>query len=823
MIFLLHFARLFVPLQREVTEKGIKMRRITTILGLSLLFYSGSLRAEENALTLHYDRPADFFEEALVIGNGRLGAIVYGGTQQDRLELNDITFWTGEPRRKVFNPDAHKALPGVREALFREDYKTAEERMLKMQGNRSEQYQPLGELVLDYGDQAGIEGYSRWLDLTDATAHNTYLRGGKRVSTDYFVSSPDSAIVVRLRAQSPITVRLRYKTKQPATITATDDRLTIDGYGAYHSVIKRYAVNSQTHFFDPDRGIHFRTIVRVVPKNGTLSRASDGDLLLKDCTEALVLVVNATSFNGYDKDPVAEGLPYKEIANRCMNRASAKSYGKLLKAHIRDYQHFFGRVLLDLGKTDPAIAALPTDKQLLRYTDRREPNPDLEELYFQFGRYLLISCSRTPAIPANLQGLWNRSMLPPWCSNYTTNINMEENYWAAEVTNLSEMHHSLLTFIEALAQKGVETARAYYGVEEGWCMNHNSDIWAMTNPVNGAISYSIWPMGGAWVSTHIWEHYLFTGDKDFLRRYYPCLRGAAQFCLGWLVEKDGVLLTAPSTSPENNYETDSGYRGAGFYGGSADIGMIRECITDALEAAKVLGTDADLQARIQQTLPRLMPYKIDKDGKLQEWYHQWRDQEPTHRHQSHLFGLYPGHHINLKETPDLARACARTLEIRGMETTGWSAGWRVNLFARLRDEDRSYGMLQKLIRYISPDDYRGEDARRGGGTYPNFLDAHAPFQIDGNFGGCAGIAEMLIQSGGNEIHLLPCLPPAWADGRFSGLCARGGFVIDLEWRQGRVTALSIYSRKGGSTTLHFNGRQENVTLKAGQRRTIKTA
>ena len=790
---------------------------------LGIMLCCGYMSAAENQvafppLSLHYNRPAEFFEEALVIGNGRLGAIVYGGVDEDRLELNDITFWTGEPRRKVFNPDGHKALAGVREALFREDYKTAEERMLKMQGNRSEQYQPLGELVLDYGDVSDVTGYSRWLDLADATAHNTYLRSGKRVSTDYFVSAPDSAIVIRLRAQSPLGLRLHYKTQQPATVTTADNQITIDGYGAYHAVISRYAVNNQTHFFDPNRGIHFRTIVRVVPKNGTVRRDTDGDLLLQDCTEALVLIVNATSFNGYDKDPVAEGLPYKALADRCMNRIAGKPYNKLLKAHVRDYQHFFSRVSLNLGQTAPEIAALPTDEQLLRYTDTNEANPDLEELYFQYGRYLLVSSSRTPAVPANLQGLWNRSMLPPWCSNYTTNINLEENYWAAEVTNLSEMHNALLTFIEAISHTGVETARAYYGVEEGWCMNHNSDIWAMTNPVDGGIMYANWPLGGAWVSTHIWEHYLFTRDMDFLRRYYPCLRGAAQFCLGWLVEKDGVLLTAPSTSPENMYVTDSDYRGSGFYGGSADIGMIRECLGDALEAARLLQMDAELQQRMQQALGRLMPYKIGHDGKLQEWYHDWRDNEPTHRHQSHLFGLYPGHHITLDATPDLARACARTLEIRGMETTGWSAGWRVNLFARLRDQARSYGMLKKLLRYISPDNYRGEGARRGGGTYPNLLDAHSPFQIDGNFGGCAGIAEMLIQSTPTDITLLPCLPEKWQEGNFSGLCARGGFIIDLEWKQGRVTSLAIQSRSGGSTRLHFNGREQTITLKAGQKK-----
>ena len=337
----------------------------------------------------------------------------------------------------------------------------------------------------------------------------------------------------------------------------------------------------------------------------------------------------------------------------------------------------------------------------------------------------------------------------------------------------------------------------------------------MTNPVNGGIMYANWPLGGAWLSTHIWEHYLFTQDRDFLSEYYPILRGAAEFCLDWLVEKDGYLLTAPSTSPENCYVTDDGFTGSGFYGGSADIAMIRECLTDALEAAKLLGEDADLQQKMQHAIDCLIPYRIGRDGNLQEWYHDWRDSEPTHRHQSHLFGLYPGHHITVEGTPDLARAAARTLEIRGMETTGWSAGWRVNLYARLRDKEHSYGMLKKLLRYISPDHYQGPDAHRGGGTYPNLLDAHSPFQIDGNFGGSAGIAEILIQSTPTDIWLLPSLPERWPNGSFKGLCARGGFIVDLEWKQGKVTTLTIHSRKGGETKLHFNGQEQTVSLKSG--------
>lgn len=793
---------------------------------LGLLTGCNSTNRETQPLTLHYDRPAEFYEEALVIGNGTMGATVYGGTQKDCIQLNDITLWTGEPEREVFTPDAYTSLPAIREALFAEDYPKASQLMMKQQGHYSENYQPVGELFIDYGEKgnAGISDYQRWLNIGDATAHNSYQRDGKKVETDYFVSAPDSVVVVRLRSQAPLDARLRFTSVLPVTVNAAEGQMIIDGYAAYHSYPGYYAKMTQKHYYDPNRGIHFRTLIRALPKNGNVRCEENGEMVLEGCREVMLLITNVTSFNGFDKDPVREGRPYKELVGQRMERASKKTYKALLRRHIADYQTFFNRVSIDLGETPAEVKALPTDQQLLRYTEQHEPNPDLEELYFQYGRYLLISCSRTKAVPANLQGLWNKWILPPWSCNYTTNINLEENYWPAEVTNLGEMHQSLMTFIEALSHSGKQTAKSYYDVDRGWCLAHNTDIWAMTNPVGeleGGISWANWPMGGAWVATHIWEHYLFTQDQDFLRYYYPYLRGAAEFCMGWLVEKDGYLLTAPSTSPENTYVTDDGYYGAGFYGGSADIAMIRECVGDALEAARLLEEDASLQTEMQKTLDKLLPYRIDKDGKLQEWYHDWRDAEPTHRHQSHLFGLYPGHHITLEGTPDLARATARTLEIRGMETTGWSAGWRVNLYARLGDQKHAYETLQKLLRYISPDEYQGQDARRGGGTYPNLLDACSPFQIDGNFGGCAGIAEMLIQSSPTDIHLLPCLPECWKDGSIKGLCARGGFVVDMEWKEGKVTSFTIQARKGGTTTLHFNGQEQTISLKAGQKKTMR--
>lgn len=781
-------------------------------------------------LTLHYDRPAGFFEEALVIGNGTMGATVYGGTRTDRISLNDITLWTGGPDTAVAAPGAYGALPEIRAMLDREDYKAADKANRRVQGHFSESYQPLGQLTIEYaGHEArNITAYRRQLDLTEAVARTRYLDGSRLHETSCFASAPDSVIVVRLKSTGgDIRATLRFASQLPCSVTAHDNEITADGYAACHSYPGYYkGVPQDEHvLYDPARGMRFRTLVRAVTADGrgTVRSYPTGDLAIEGSADVVIIVANVTSFNGPERDPATDGRDFRKLVRQRMDRAAGRTYDELLEAHRADYKSYFDRVSIDLGSTDPDIAAMPTDRQLRLYTDEQQSNPDLEELYFQYGRYLLISCSRTEGVPANLQGLWNEHLLPPWSSNYTTNINLEENYWAAETANLSEMHRPLLSFIERLRRTGEITAREYYGVDRGWCLGHNTDIWAMTCPVGlqtGSPSWANWNMGGAWLSTHIWEHYLFTQDRDFLAGSYPLLKGAAEFCLGWLTEKDGQLVTSPCTSPENIYKTPDGYKGATLYGGTADLAMIRECLSDARDAARTLGRDRDFVREADRALRRLAPYKIGKEGNLQEWYHDWEDSDPQHRHQSHLFGLYPGRHLSVSGTPALARACARTLEIKGDKTTGWSTGWRVNLYARLLDAENAYHIYRKLLGYVSPDGYDGKDARRGGGTYPNLLDAHSPFQIDGNFGGCAGVIEMLMQSSPESITLLPALPAEWADGSVSGICARGGFVVGMEWRGGRVTALSVTSRRGGRTTLCYNGIRKTISLKAGETWTL---
>ena len=788
------------------TEKIMKKYLFTAVVATACLAPCEA-EAQQAPMTLHYNRQADYFEESLPIGNGKLGALIYGGTDDNIIYLNDITLWTGKPVDRDLDKDAHQWIPKIREALFQEDYQLADSLQLRVQGPNSQYFQPLGTLHIKDLGLGAITDYQRSLSLDSSIVRDSYLRDRRRIEREYFASHPDKLIAIRLRGdvncQIALTAQIPHQTKAiPTQITMTGHALG-----------------------DAQESIHFCTMLSVKTDGEVTAR--DSSLTIRHATEAIVYIVNETSFNGFDKHPVKEGAPYLEQAANDLWHTQNYSYDEFYQRHLADYKAIYDRVKLRLGEADAPVPTETTDVLLKDYTDKGGQSRYLEALYFQYGRYLLISSSRTEGVPANLQGLWTPHLRSPWRGNYTVNINLEENYWPAFVANMTEMATPLDGFIQALAANGQYTARNYYGIHEGWCSSHNSDIWAMTNPVGEkqeSPEWSNWNLGGAWLVNTLWERYQFTQDKDYLRTTaYPLMKGAAQFCLKWLIEnpkQPGELITAPSTSPENEYKTDKGYHGTTCYGGTADLAIIRELLINTIAAGKVLG---EKNKDMEQALARLHPYTIGHMGDINEWYYDWDDWDFQHRHQSHLIGLYPGSHLS---TPPLLKAAERSLEIKGDKTTGWSTGWRINLWARLHNAQQAFHIYQKLLTYVSPDKYKGPDRRRSGGTYPNLMDAHPPFQIDGNFGGTAGVCEMLMQSsmvnGQWSIELLPALPEAWQEGSVSGLCARGGYEVSFEWKGGNVRQCDIKALKNGTITLMYNGQQKTVKLKAGKTQSIKT-
>ena len=759
---------------------------------------------EQAPMVLQYDRPADFFEESLPIGNGKLGALVYGGTDDNIIYLNDITLWTGKPVDRNLDADAHQWIPKIREVLFNEDYQLADSLQHYVQGPNSQYFQPLGTLHIKDLGLGTVSDYHRSLSLDSAIIKDRYVRDGKVITREYFASNPDKLIAIRIRGD--INCKIALTAQVPHHVKAIPTQLTMTGHATG----------------DANESIHFCTMLSV-KTDGDVT-ASDSSLTITHAKEAILYLINETSFNGFDKHPVKEGAPYLENAANDIWHTQNYSFDEFYARHLTDYKAIYDRVKIDLGGSKETAHLSAITSQLLKdYTDDGGKSRYIEELYFQYGRYLLISCSRTEGVPANLQGLWTPHLWSPWRGNYTVNINLEENYWPAFVANLAEMAQPLDGFIQSLATNGVYTAKNYYGINEGWCSSHNSDIWAMTNPVgekNESPMWANWNMGGAWLVNTLWERYQFTQDKTYLQTVaYPLMKGAARFCLRWLIEnpkQPGELITAPSTSPENEYKTDKGYHGVTCYGGTADLAIIRELLTNTIAAGRILG---ERNKDMELALAKLHPYTIGHMGDLNEWYYDWDDWDPKHRHQSHLIGLYPGNHVS---DADLLKASERTLEIKGDETTGWSTGWRINLWARLKNGEKAHQIYRKLLTAVAPEKSNMPNYSKGGGTYPNLFDAHPPFQIDGNFGGTAGVCEMLMQSGDNQIELLPALPEQWKDGCVSGLCARGGFEVNFKWKDGKVRDCSIKAKTNSTVTLLYNGQQKTVKLKAGKTQNIKT-
>ena len=760
---------------------------------------------------LWYNKPAYAFEESLPLGNGKLGALVYGGANNDSIQLNDITLWTGVPVNPNEGGEAYKWIPKIREALFKEDYKTADSLQHYVQGHNSEFYQPLGMINIKDCNQGEFTDYYRELSLDNSLATVRYRRNGIQYTKEYFASHPDKMIAIKLSASQKRAINsdISLTSLIPHQVKASRGQLTMTGHV----------------LGDEANSTHYCTMLQVKNTDGKVW-ASDSTLHLKDVSEAIIYLINETSYNGFDKHPVKEGAPYIEnVADDAWHLANF-TYDEFKQRHIADYKKLFDRVSLSL-KGAKFDATRPTDRQLLAYNDNHESNPYLEQLYFQYGRYLLISSSRTKGVPANLQGLWAPALYSPWRGNYTININLEENYWPAEVTNLPELVAPVDGLVEGMSVTGRHNAQHFYGIDKGWCAGHNTDAWAMSNPVgtgNESPQWSNWAMGGAWLVETLWDHYDYTRDTEYLRTTaYPLMKGAADFLLAWLIpnpHNPNELITAPCTSPEADYITDKGYRGSSFYGGTADLAIIRELFKNTIKGAKALGIDSDYQQQLQTALNRLRPYHIGKRGNLLEWYHDWDDQDWHHRHQSHLLGLYPFHQISVNKTPELAAAATKTLEIKGDNSTGWSTGWRINLWARLHRADKAYQIYRKLLTYVRPEVYK-DSKHRSGGTYPNLFDAHPPFQIDGNFGGTAGVCEMLMQCDGETMDLIPALPQEWKAGEMKGLKARGNYGVSLAWNNGKLTRASITSKNGGNLTINYNGKQKVLSFKAGETKIIK--